>query len=203
MKLKKNINTLVIVGDWNSLLITPNWLNNVIYDGKLSDNLKPGVYIKGNSVLYREYQLPNLNLHVSPERIALRLPEESNEYELLIECVTKILSKLPHTPISALGINFTYEERGGNQLEIEKQLFKLDNLFETKRVLVMQHDEYKLTIGIKSTNETIGIDFNYNYEAMTVSRAKEILSIDIINKLQEDSSRLVESLRESLNEYQK
>ena len=102
-----------------------------------------------------------------------------------MDIAKRILEMLPHTPISALGFNFLYEEK-----ELSQQLFDLfkfkddDDLSDKgyilkertiKRTILVQDLTLNLTQSIDDENK-VKFNFNWDFKNVNSEKARDILN---------------------------
>lgn len=120
MKVQLENWSLVLVGAWNTAILTPDWLTKQV------DATGP-VQIElpiGNPMMPLRYTLSGV--HLVPMRDRVVLMPSSNEDAVLTGLemfARKILAALAHTPVSAVGINFEFIENTPSD--------DLKSLFET------------------------------------------------------------------------
>jgi hypothetical protein len=106
MKPVKDKWTIIIPGFWNRMIFTGSWVGQKLFGAEELDirvpfmPRAPIVYIHKDIVL----GISEESLFVNSKTATLASMEEAES----IAC--KILTELPHTPISAIGVNFAYEE---------------------------------------------------------------------------------------------
>jgi len=182
MENKENVRNLVILGSWNTLLFTPKWLNGNIFDGKLPDKVNTEVLIHGNSVLHRIFDLPHFKFEVSQERLCFRLKSFDDEhYQALIDAANNLFTKLPHTPLKTMGINFVFIAKEKTPFQKATNFYNLENLVQANENLIIQEVNHKIRIAINRNIDYSEFDFNYSYDLNGTASAKEILVSGIFN----------------------
>ena len=200
MEQKEKIRNLVILGSWNSLLFSAKWLNDNVYDGKLEEKIKMEIMIKGDSVQERKFYLPNYILEVSQERLCFVLNELKQEnFDLLIGDVTKLLSKLQHTPLQSMGINFIFFDEKEKPYLNATKFYEIDNMIETKETIKIEKKESTLNLSITRKDFFIEFNFNYSYKINDVAHIKSILEIGLYGKLETESLSLITKFMERYN----
>jgi hypothetical protein len=123
MKPKLDTWTIVIVGAWNVHVFSPEWVGKQLLDGKPMTIEVP----VGPSGVKVRYSAEGLNLVPSGDRLIVGV-QKADEH--LIEraetAARNVLRLLPHTPVTAFGVNF-----GFHHAEPSDQLlglFKLNDL---------------------------------------------------------------------------
>jgi len=183
MNPKENVKNLVILGYWNTLLFTPQWLNNNIFDGELPKEIKTEVLIHGNSVINRVFDLPHFKLEVSQERLCFILKKcDDDHYQALIDAANNVLTKLQHTPLKTMGINFVFLNDDKKPFQNASDFYKMKNLVKANESLLIQETDHKLRIAINREIDSSEFDFNYSYNLKGPAGAKEILVSGLFNE---------------------
>src|SRR5690554_3752688 len=101
MKISKQQKSIVVVGNFNPAIVTPDWLreNKLITNGDFN---KKNIELINNE--FSIFKIPDMSIFVSRERLQL----SSTRYEvseLLFDLCKGIMELLKHTPVTRLGIN--------------------------------------------------------------------------------------------------
>jgi hypothetical protein len=111
MKLDLRLPTVVIPGAWNPAIFSPEWIGRFVFYKKPGD-LVPFFQVvfstpPARAVMYYDV----FGISPSSERVDIYANSliRGDIEDIESKCV-KILNLLPHTPISALGINFQFSE---------------------------------------------------------------------------------------------
>lgn len=200
MEIKKNIRNLVIFGAWNSLLFTPKWLNNNIFDGELPPKINTEVAIHGNIVLHRVFQLPHFKIEISPDRLCFILNNNDDvHFQALLNAANSILTKLQHTPLQSVGINFVYIEKGNVPFNNAQVFYELEDMIQANEIITLHKIDHNIRISINRDNDKTEFDFNFSYTVENTFKAKEILTAGIFNKKLEESTGLTNNILEKFN----
>ena len=200
MRAKENIRNLVIVGSWNSLLFTAKWLNDNIYDGKLEPNIQMEIIISGNSVQQRIFHLPNYKLEISQARLCFILKKIDQEhFDVLFEDITKLLTKLPHTPIQKMGINLVFNEDIEKPFENELNFYQLDDMVKANEIITVNKKNCILGLSINREPNFVEFDFNYSYKVKDVAQLKSFLEVGLYSRLEKESSLVIKKIMEKFN----
>ena len=190
MKIKEESFTIVLIGNWNRHILSPNWISKEIF---LEDKIT--VEFSLNLELPPRYTSPTSHIRILPSSSNVTFVALGSDDSCLnkMEKMTQaLLEKLPYTPIKAFGINFGYIESieksdlynifkfsDTDRLGQERYLIKSSAL---QRSLIVEDRVLNLNI---STNDTeVSFDFNFHYD---VSNAKDaidkITSNAVTNKI--------------------
>lgn len=105
--------SIIVVGSWNPAIFSPQWVKLNL----ATDQTKEVVmaYPMPFNPLPPRVSVEEVNIYPSPQMLAMECITYSDD--ALVECCTKIqkvCELLPHTPVTAVGINFrfscTFEE---------------------------------------------------------------------------------------------
>jgi hypothetical protein len=108
--------SIVIVGRWNVSILNPTWLGKHVFENpevQVEFSLTPGSPPRFTS---REIRIVPQNAAVTVQAVqyteaAMRRAEE-------VAC--KLLELLQHTPVSAVGVNFGFEEPSPDEAIVAK-----------------------------------------------------------------------------------
>jgi len=200
---KEEVRNLVIIGAWNTLLISPQWLNNYVFDGELEDKIDVKLEINGNNVISRVYDLPDFKLEVSPSRLCFILRQLNDQhFNILHEKVLRILNTLQHTPLQAIGVNYVFLENNTEYFKLMRNKYNNLNFANSEEILNVNGDgdgdSYRLLI--RENNESTEFDFNFNYLIPDIAKAKEILTASIFMDKFNKGQKIVRELLEQSHE---
>ena len=103
-----SINTIVIVGAWNIAIFTPEWVRNNILRNEDYPEVK--ILYPLNVLHSLRFSTGQFDFCIGDNRFMFTLIEKSDQSEKnMLSVVASICQKLPHTPVSAMGINFAFE----------------------------------------------------------------------------------------------
>ena len=182
MRINGDAWTLILAGFWNRRIFTPEWLKenlNIVGDIGLEMILAQGAI--GPRMLFE-----GLRMQVASQRIVLSPTELSDGVIQRMEAVgVALLERLPHTPISAVGVNFQFVEETPAQSLL--QLFEFaDNakladagfvLRDTQvtRKLIHNDEIVNLTFVLNSAGR-LTIDFNFHTDTTNPTAAAAALT---------------------------
>ncbi|MCJ2136062.1 hypothetical protein MKK69_18745 [Methylobacterium sp. J-026] len=99
--------TIVLAGRWNMEILNPEWVTNSIFGREKVDI---DLVLQGMQANIR-YRFDNLVFVPRPHNVVFSVNDTKDSSLLAIEeAAGRLLEALPVTPITALGINFTYIE---------------------------------------------------------------------------------------------
>lgn len=204
--LHQNINTIVIVGAWNIAIFTPEWIQKNVLREEDFPEFKIEYPLNVHQSL--RYVTNDFAFCIAENKLLFSLLTDNKKAEKeLISVINAICQKLPHTPVSALGINFWFET--------DKDIEVLNGLSDTSR-LVGALGNTQQSINVirsfkKSDIETLNFkitkgelnkpiyDFNYDYKVSKIEEITDIINNeeDIIEIKKEEAQSI---LREVYNE---
>lgn len=102
--------SIVIVGRWNPFIFSPDWVTTHLRDGD-DTAVRIGIPVD-NAEGPRQIAFEHTRLYPSTTRLDIRPEAPALDQMREIErTARKVLDLLPHTPVSALGINFEFHEQ--------------------------------------------------------------------------------------------
>lgn len=99
----KDCNVVIIANDFNITIMNNIWLykSKIFTESELQNSINTPVRV--------EVSTDNCLLSVSPKKLQFSIdPKTENSKEIIISKIGTIVNLLPHTPFSAVGLNFTY-----------------------------------------------------------------------------------------------
>ena len=181
MKLKKDFNVFVIVGQWNRHIFNEEWIKKNILP---KDEFKFEIESSGFS---HRVVTKNFRIEFSDNRIAFALMGISkieSVYEQIIDIANKIADYLPHTPVQAFGINFLFEctiKEIKYEFLNTKKISRLEKIGYKPINHIHKHslkdDEFDslVNITIATDKNKLIFDFNFNFEISNLTQLKEKL----------------------------
>lgn len=179
----QNINTVVIVGAWNLAIFSPEWVRKNI----LRDEDYPDVKILYpiNVLHSLRYSTGKFDFCIGDNRFMFTLTEKTDQAEKdMLNVISSICQKLPHTPVSALGINYVYET--------DKDIVAVNALGDTQSLVnsigydqasveivrsYKRNDKETLNFKISKIDAgKVKYDFNYNYNIHSVQDITDVLN---------------------------
>ncbi len=125
--------SLVILGKWNTIILTPEWIKDNVLEGKEPDNLQIAVPFPvdelDNPV---SFIMNNIKFITHKRKLTLGLAKDKisdGDYAEIKRIALELLDLLKHTPVYAFGLNFYFEEEITSLNENKEKNEKLLNLF--------------------------------------------------------------------------
>jgi hypothetical protein len=173
--------TIVLVGNWNSRIFTPNWVGQQLFEG---GKIQLEVPIQAMSFL--RYNTKDLLLIPQDDRLIIGVKTTKDEiFQGAENIARKVLGLLPHTPIRSFGINFGFlEEDPSSELLSLFKLYDNDKLSdggfdlvetEIKRTLPLEMGVLNLTFTFGKEKGDVKIHLNFHHKTETASIAQEKL----------------------------
>jgi len=181
-KLDSNSSNIILVGRWNPAIITPDWLRaqfpdfitQTEYDAEFIPTAIPKI----------RFIVEGLRVAPSSARLTIS-PDTDSEgvFDRIATLAAGIYTKLPHTPIPAVGHNFFFRLEEGDELAFAEiapaemvrayDRIGLPALAETEVRHQFPFEKYKLTIGYRSTARLLM--FNYHYDVHTFAETESAI----------------------------
>lgn len=170
----KEYPSLVIAGIWNLSILTPEWYAKMFPDFvDQAKEFRAKIQI-GTGAL--KFDIKNITINPAPDKLILFSKKtDDNDYELIEKLAIGTVSKLPHTPIRALGHNISYSIGdkdfiwfNADKLGEFEDFYKKElgtsafNSQKIKHKLSYENHDLNLTYDVKRQEKIIS--FNYNYE---------------------------------------
>lgn len=201
--LKIKSQSIVILGSINPAILQPNWL------------VKCGLIPQNKDIQYKfpvgaviapiQFKYENLEWTVDYSRLQINI-EDIKEVVDLGEIISKVFNELPHTPVKAIGHNFTYNLlkkanhsslllKGLGLGENVNDFGKIDALSQEIDLVVSEKEKLKINFGFK--NEDLECKFNYHRDVDSISKM-----IKVAKSYLDDNSRsfkIFETISRKLN----
>ena len=191
---------ITIVGQWNVAILSPKWIQSQFPEFKSTDDIPMEIGINIRDI---RFTIKDIIVNPSPNRLVVSPKVETNDcYETLIALVSGIVSELEHTPIIAVGSNFSYvldksediKPVSGDSERLDEYYKsigkKFSGSFISQHVLVEKDRQITVHYDI-SPNAKI-VSFNYHQNTENHERINNFIQ-DFINQ-QHDSSKMLSNL---------
>lgn len=187
IRLQPEKEVLVIVGGWNAnILLNGEWLQRYLFPGAdleltlpFGPNLPTPPAISAEDVRISLLG-PKLSL------ISLKPKPDTSDYDRIEEIGTKIADYLPHTPVSAVGINFVFEADAtggipicpkGTQQEVHDVLDGVGKVTEEVHKYSLAVDRGVLNLSIQQPTEgNHSYNFNFHHAVKSLAEFKELVA---------------------------
>lgn len=111
MKHVKEQALLVVAGAWNPAIVNPSWIGQHVfeYDPNYVFPVNVELRAQNSEVASPVYSFDGLRLTCSRERLTFFLkPDIPSDIPKAFNTAAKIIRLLPHTPLTAFGVNFQF-----------------------------------------------------------------------------------------------
>lgn len=99
---------VVVVGAWNVAILNPEWLGKNVFG---TDQVKLEIPVGGHPLAFLRVTGDGVRIITAPDKVQFSPVEVTTETLTKVEAtVGKLLDLLPHTPVAAIGANFTFQE---------------------------------------------------------------------------------------------
>jgi len=201
MKYKNDV--LVILGGWNAnILLNVNWLKRYLFPKTKNFKLEMPV----NLSIPRPPQILTSSIRLSlmgPKLSFAPLRKSDALFEDIEELGKKVADFLPHTPISATGINFLFEEEKNDKSLTwdirngEEKLKSIGDISEEVHRYSFALEDCTLNLSIqKLADGRQTYDFNFHHTVQTLADIKEILTKKHIIEYKKESEAYLANLLE-------
>jgi len=168
----RNDQAIVIAGYWNRMIFTPEWVGEKLFEG--ADQVEAQVPILPvDPIIYKN---DTIELKVSGGRLVFRtLNPDIGSLWALESVVRIVLKELNDTPVTAIGINFSFEEK--NPTKELKACFEFPDEANAKKagwrsteLRIVRHfekSEQKLIFIAAKTSDGFRLDLNFHRDSKT------------------------------------
>jgi hypothetical protein len=172
--------SLVMLGSWNPRIFTPQWISN----GRLTSQSEVMVEVSFDNLdLPIRYAFDDIRMTVSERNIIIAPTSPDDSLMLRIEDVAKkILKDLPHTPLSAIGVNFKFNESDYDESIVDD--------FQFKDINALSDEEYE----IQESSIVRKINWNGVFINFVLFRGYQRSDIDLSFNFHKDIKNLDEAL---------
>lgn len=175
MQLDKPFSALVIVGGWNSHIFTPAWIKRYLFPGEEETFTVDMLVSQGFNTQFVAPRILSKEVEIllQENRLNFSPIENKNENFDRIQKLALYLSDyLPHTPVTAYGINFLFTENdiSGDLINLIRPR-DLEELEQFGTSLTSEKYTRRLELNGRTLNFTIGFeaekvtfDFNFHFK---------------------------------------
>ena len=198
-----NINTVVLVGAWNLAIFSQEWVRQNILRSEDYPEIK--IQYPLNVLHSLRFSIDKFSFCIGDNRLMFTLTEKSEQAEKdMLSVVSSICQKLPHTPVSAMGINFVFETENDvatiNALSDTQRLVQSIGQAQTSIEIVRSYkknDKETLNFKISKIGDNkVKYDINYDYRSVSIQEITDILNgvENIIKAKREEALRFLKEV---------
>ena len=187
---------LVILGVWNHMIFSREWIKSNLYadeDVIIDDPVAPNSSVVFGTESYK--------IFIQENRLNFIAIEESPEvYGIIEKKAIEILTKLKHTPLSAFGLNFAFNFNYNANLNsirpiTDQAYFKAQGYFEDLTLLhrTFTKDNYQLTVAINLMPYEVKVELNTNYQVNDSSLFLNLFKPGILQSKRIEVTQLIQA----------
>jgi len=173
--------SIVVPGSWNPAILTAQWAKSNLLDGN-TPTIEVLATARG---LLTQLAYDGVKILIIPDQAQVALATFTDDSINLAEAViTRLLDRLPETPVLGLGVNFGFDDTSesgaiNRLLELKDDIAMIGTAVTSKTVArrLEFHDTKRvvnLTIG-RSVDGVVHIDFNHHYDVAAAKAASDAL----------------------------
>ena len=202
MKLDKPSNALVIVGGWNSYIFTPDWIKRYLFPGEQEKFTVDMIVSRGFNAQSISPRILSKEVEIilQENRLNFSPVENKNEnFDRIQDLALQLADYLPHTPVTAYGVNFLFTEKTVNgdviNLIRPRDLEKIEqfggSLTSEQYVRSLVLNGRILNITIKLEGEKITFDLNFHFNIRNLVEFKAGISEISILELKQEAIQFI------------
>lgn len=185
-----------LIGSWNQAIFSPDWVKANLANDPATEVLMAVSFPVGVGPV--RLSVEGVNIYPSPQLLQLDAASYSDaSFAACAAKFAKIAALLPHTPVSALGINFRFTGSVDDSASL-MELFTLPDsasidankyrLIDTaiRRGFTLEDGKILFTT-ITNANGSVHIEFNFHYEGSKISQMAEYLTEDRVVALRQQA----------------
>lgn len=197
MKNENNYSTLVIAGLWNNAIFNPEWVSRFLLPNT-NLNVEIPLNVNGSTKLSTE----ELSIFALDGKLNFVILKHDDEVLLKIgELANQIADYLPHTPVTAFGLNYLFDNEINTALDECLKLSDLDKLNEygwsiqsTSIIRKLKKENYILTLAINRLEERYQFNLNYNFQIKSLTEFKEIFESQSLVQFKKEALEILTNL---------
>ncbi len=206
MKIQTATDVLVIVGGWNpSIILNPEWLNRYLFPEKQEFSLEIPVFMGFPQISTETIRisLKGSKLCISP------LKEVDLLLDFIEELGIKLADFLPHTPVTAMGVNFSFVEDESDdpitsdsreRRAIEQSMGTIE---EEQHRYSLKHETATMNLVIRKPSKVGRIyDFNFHYSLESLIGLKQILTENSILEYKNKATAILTDFKNSYRDQE-
>lgn len=171
--------SIVLVGHWNRMIFTPQWVGQQLFD---QDEVMTRVPFGPDMPIF--YLTDEIELGVASGRLFVKPRKLVRGAMQAVESMAcGVLDRLPHTPVTGVGVNYGFDEAQApdtvNRLFTMADRVEIDSLgwevpsISIKRTLVK--DDQLLNLTFLRSNETTSIEANFHADVGSAEAARQAI----------------------------
>jgi hypothetical protein len=183
MKLDLRRPTLVLAGAWNPAIFGPAWIARHVFGmpGGVEFTVS-AVQMVADGESRLAFYINDVGFSVSPNRLEMfAVGVGGAAFDAVESATAKVIELLPHTPISAYGINFRFIEElpSSDLLEKIRVHDELERRFDvaTETIASVINLEPKVQLNLQRQRDGASLIFNFNFHHSGVQMDNFIQSI--------------------------
>jgi hypothetical protein len=169
--------TCVVVGAWNLAILNPRWIATEIL--KLPEKTQIPIEMAIGPSISLKASISDLFITPGSDRIIISPAREDKAlFQVADKIINDLYATLPHTPITAIGYNFSYELEEGEEfaIAISFEATRFSDVFKTfgaaagsssmiQHSLALYEDAYVVLNLVQKMEETKkSVAMNYHYQ---------------------------------------
>lgn len=182
---------IVLIGSWNPAIFSPEWTKQ-----NLADDLEREVVL---AIPIQMMAMPprltvdNINIYPSTQALGIDCADYDDiALDVCSRKLERLATLLPHTPVTAVGVNFRFVDSLGDNLALAR-LFtfddagKIDSVEYTlattliKRAYILP-DSTILNFSIEAQSDQLRIEFNFHTDIKSLSEVPQLTKLARIKK---------------------
>lgn len=170
---------IVLLGGFNPHIIEPGWLRREHVVEDTQDAIQAAMVVGGDDSGRMHFSLGGYQWQVSGERLLVAVKNGAISYLSPVTACQRLLEKLPHTPIRALGYNFTFRcERekwphpAPSVPGIERFADELGTLESSSTTLLLKRKDevrIRLTLNVGQDSVSLSANVHRNVEGLRMA----------------------------------
>lgn len=202
MKLDKPSNTLVIVGGWNRHIFTQDWIKRYLFPAEQDKFTIDMMVAQGFNAQFVSPRILSKEVEIlfQENRLNFNPVENKNEnFDRIQELALKLADYLPHTPVTAYGVNFLFTEN--EIIEDLTNLIRPRDLEKIKKFggsLTSEQYTHHLMLNGRNLNvttrregEKVTFDLNFHFNISDLVEFKAGISETSILELKQEAIQFI------------
>lgn len=187
MILKSDYNALVLVGMWNKAIFNPKWIAKFLLSKEKKLHVELPLNVDGSARVSSD----KIRIYIIGNKLCftpIKIYDE--DFELIQNLAYKTADYLPHTPVTAFGINFLFENDMNDSL---RKIFKLNDndkisrigasIKNTRYTHIVELEDKLINISLSTDINRVQFDFNFHFDISDLTEFKEQISSNSILEL--------------------